>query len=421
MAGQVHVIFYKPVFEKEMITKVPADFVLVRVDSEFNDKLVIKGDDGDLELKIDTRFRPTHHSRICAEVIAPCDYLSGRDVMYEKHPGLPVGTPYRGHDFIEKKVLQTPRKYRKDINIPYRCGSYEAEFQTLSGIVPDVKNGDIVYHHFNCLLDHENFVGKDGESLIYKIPYAKIFCRVRDGVITMLNGYIFVSEVWDDDAEDVAVGGFNIKARLKGALVTETVVKPKFGIGKLEHIGEPLGSDARSVSPGEIIMYVPSAKNWDTEKRYGFTNNIEGRDYYVMSQWDVFAITMSKQEIGWYVQKFQGQGFGIEYLTIKPVGDYVMIAPERLPVTKTEAVVYDPNATQQNFKPGQLFILPETAKKTKRKGNIPYGIGNVLTCGESANVPQGAKVMYGKSAFYVYLEEEDKVFVRKQDIFGWFE
>jgi len=399
--------------------KVPADFVLVRVDSEFDDKLFIKGEEGDLELKIDTRFRPTHHSRICAEVIASCDYLSGRDVVYEKYVGLPAGIPYRSHDFIERKVLQTPRKYRKDIRLPYLCGGYEPEYQTLSGGTPDVQSGDLAYFHYNSLLDMENFVGRDG-GLTYRIPYAQIFCRVRGGQIKMLNGYILVSEVWGD-AEDVTVGGHNIKAKTKGDLVVETVVKPAFGVGRLEHIGPPVGDDTRSIPVGELVMYAPSAKNWNDEKRYGFTNHIEGKDYYVLRQWDVFAITLHQEEIDRYKKVFSDHGVMHRLLTMKPVGDYVMIAPETLPVTKSEAVVFDPNAKEQSFKPGQIFVLPDTVKKTKRKGNIPYGIGHVLSCGEKSNIPLGAKVIYGKGSFYVYLEEEDRCFIRKQDVFGWFE
>ena len=391
-----------------------SDYVLVRVDSEFNDKLFIKGEGGkEVELVLNTRYRPTHNVKISAEVIAVPHYLSGNDVAYEEYLGLPRPLAYRNHDHISKQMAELPPKYRnlKESQIPYQCGSYEPRMVSCKDV--DVQSGDIVYFHYNQLLNEENFIERQEDgALIYRIRYSSIFCRVRLGEITCLNGYVLVSEVYDEDVEDIIVDGKVInKGKTKNGLVVELDSKARTQRGKLEHIGAGVGDDVRTVSPGELILFRAGSE---------FKNTIEGREYMVMRHWDIVAIVMDDQEVAKYaeiINRYTHDSF--DMLTVKPVGDYVMVRPEEIPVSiKVETVKYDPNASHQEFKPGQIFVLPDTVEKTKKKGTA-YGIGSVLSVGERASVPHGARIWHGKSAYFLYHEDLKMAFVKSGDVFGW--
>jgi hypothetical protein len=140
-----------------------------------------------------------------------------------------------------------------------------------------------------------------------------------------------------------------------------------------------------------------------------------------MRQWDIVAIVLSDEEIQKFKKTMNLYADHYAYLTIKPVGDYVMVRPEEIPVsTKVETLVYDPKAKDQSFKPGQLFVLEDTVQKTKKKGT-KYGIGQSVSAGENCTLPVGVRMYYGKSAFYLYLEEYGYAFLRQADVYGWFD
>lgn len=395
-----------------------ANWVLVRVPSEFNNIIgTIKDEHGnEKEIIVDTSFRDTHHSRICAEVIASPTYLNGDTIIYENYPGTPRPLTYRGHDDVLLQVKTLAPKRRRPENIyPPVCATFEPTFTTLLNEPIRIKNGQTVYFHYNVLLNETNYLGRDESGqLVYKVHYSQLFCVVDNGNITMLNGYVLVSEYYEDDTEEIVLRDsrfeWKFKGKTKNGLVVQVDEKPKYLIGRLEHIGPGLGTNTRMIEPGELIMYRPKSE---------FKNTIEGTEYYVMRQWDIVAIVISAEELREFDRSFQDHNIGdVGLLPIKPVGDYVMLTPETPEIkSKTKLHVYDPKNKDQEFKPGELFILGTTV--SHKKNGLPTK-GNVLGSGENTKGWNGKKVMYIKGPAYVWVEEYELAFVREGDIQGEF-
>lgn len=367
------------------------------------------------EIYVDPSFRETHHSRICAEVVTLPQYLSGDTIIYENYPGTPRPLTYRGHDDVLLQIKTLAPKRRRPENIhPPVCGTFEPTFTTLKDEPVRIKKGDTVYFHYNVLLTETNFMYREENGqLIYKLHYEQLFCYVRDGKITMLNGYVLVSEYFEDNMEDIVLKDsrfeWKFKGKTKNGLVVQIDEKPKYLVGRLEHIGPGLGTNVREIEPGELVMYRPRSE---------FKNTIEGREYYVMRQWDIVALVISAEELKEFDLSMRDHAIGeCSFLPIKPVGDYVMIEPETPELkSKTKLHVYDPNKPQE-FKPGELFVLPVTVSH-KKKGLATKGL--VLGSGENTKGWNGKKVLYLKGSAYVWVEEYGVAFVREGDVQGEF-
>lgn len=161
--------------------KVPKDRVVVRVDSEYKEKLT----HGNLELEVSETFAPFNKNKHTfaqtkAEIIAICDKRSG---------GLPV----------------------------------------------DVKVGDIVYFHFNAINRDSRLDEMDDK--IHHILYDHLFCTVDEGQIRMINSRVLCEPLYEEGVED--------GVRTKNGLVVEVNVghDPKRAV--LRHIGNPLEVDAK--------------------------------------------------------------------------------------------------------------------------------------------------------------------------------
>lgn len=404
--------------------KLGSDFVMVRVSSTLNTFLgVIKDENGkEVKLVVNPDWRPTHHVRICAEVVAVPQYLSGRDnPLYENNPGSPKPVSYRSHDKINEQMEMMPKLYRKTANIPYLCGKYVPDFQTHAGVEPEVPVGSTIYFHYNSLLNTSNYMwseppgpDQDMGDLIYLIHYSQIFCYVVGGKITMLNGYVLVSEYYDGSPDEIEVNGQKMFGKVQNGIVTEIRTKPKYLTGMVEHIGKGIGKDIRQTEPGALVMFRPSSE---------FRNTIEGVTYYVMRHWDLVAEWLSDSEIRHVEELARQQGVVIEFNKLIPIGDYVMIVPEEQEISKNIVThVFDPNAITQDFKPGEIFV-PHTAVSQEKKKKIhKYGVGTVLLQGElCAKNFVGKKVAFEKSAHYIWVEEFKVVLTRYGDIYGNYE
>lgn len=393
------------------------DYVMVKIDDEFNRFLGVVTDENGNEhqLLVDSRWRPEHHVKVSAEVIAVPGYLSGKDSpVYEKYPGMPRPKAYRGNDEITRIINGIAKQYQKlpDKQVPYSCGGFTPKMVTHFGVPVEVLPKDKVYFHYASLLKEENYMYRDGDGkMVYKIPYTELFCQVREGQIYMLNGNVLVSEFYDEDLEDVEVGDHSIRAKVKSGLVIQIGEKPKYLTGVLRYIGTGIGDQTRKTcAPGELIMFRPSSE---------FKNTIEGVEYYVMKQWDIVAkvLRVDKETddlLSMYAQ--------VEVNNLLPVGDYLLIDPEDVDfMPSVKKRIYDPTKEVQDFKPGELFVLRETISHEKTNKFLKHGVGTVISGGELNDGRfTGKRVAYGKGHCYLYLQEYKKVLIRYRDVFGEF-
>ncbi len=392
-----------------------SDYVIVRVQSELNDFLgVIKDEHGnDHELVLDPTWRPTHHARISAEVVAVPEYLSGQDhPLYEKYKGCPKPLAYRSHDTIQSQLETLPPKYRATTKIPYICGRHVVEMQTHLGVPVEVIPGDEIYFHYNCLLDPSNFIAREDDgNLLYRIHYAQIFCYVREGEINMVNAYVLVSPVFDGDAEAIEVNGQTIIGKVKNGLITEIGEKPKYLNGVVEYIGKGIGKDVRSVIPGDRIFFRPSSE---------FRNCILGVDFYIMRHWDLLLCYISEEEKAMTKKLAAEQGVVIEFNEAIPLGFYIMVEPEIQEIAKTTRThIYDANAPTQDFQKGDLFLLPNVVSQTKKQKTLRFGVGRVILSGELApDKYTGKRVIYELSPFYQWVSEYKCALIKYSDILG---
>jgi co-chaperonin GroES (HSP10) len=392
-----------------------SDYVIVKVDSELNTFAgLIKDDKGnEIELVLNPNFRPTHHSKICAVVASVPSYLTGKDnPLYEIYQGAPRPTTYRGHDYVKSVMDSIPKKYQKKQKIPYQCGGYAPMMQTIAGMPVEVRVGDKVYFHYNSLLNEENYLWRDEDGmLVYKILYSNLFCYIRDQEIHMLNSYILVSEIYDEESKEIDRGdGVLIRAKTKGDLVVSVVDRPLYLSGKLEHIGKGIGPMKRSTRPGTLVMFRPSSE---------FINMIEGEPFYVMRQWDIIAEWMNKQEIDKIKSVDPRVSDAISgYDWLSPAGDYLLVKPDQIQL-KEKTKVYDPNKMYQDFEPGEIFVLADSVKDNKKKKIHSFGVGNVISSGNICpDKYTGKKIYYEKGSYYVWIEEYQVALVRYGDVFG---
>ena len=149
--------------------------------------------------------------------------------------------------------------------------------------VSEVEVGDKVYFHYTAI-DLDSRIEYEDERY-YAVPLEMVWCKVKDGVLTMIGGRVFCEamEYEYDDIEEIEVGGVKIKVRMSGSgLVTEMNPKTQdINRARLIHIGTPLKNLPEvDVVPGDVIYY---AKDAD------FENLIEGKKYFCMTQEDILA------------------------------------------------------------------------------------------------------------------------------------
>lgn len=385
------------------------DYVIVKVDSELETFAgLIKDENGnEIRLILNPNFRPTHNAKICARVISVPKHLTGKNSpLYEIGPGYPKPSSYRGATHILNVLKNIPRKYRAKTVIPYRCGMYEPKMQTHKGLKIDVQPNDTVYFHYNMLLNEHNYLFRDPSDgfLVYKIPYTSLFCRVRNRKITMLNSFVLVSEVPDEDVVEVEVDGKAIKGKLEDKLLVPGD-QPVYLSGILRHIGEGIGPYTRDIKPGTHIVFRPSSE---------FVNMIEDEAFYVMRQWDIIASWFPDEEIERMKEDpVFSEIFGRNHW-IHPEGDYVMVRPNK--IDPGGVIAYDPSNPGQFSAPGEIFV-PAESLRDNRKGKIfSYGVGKVVDSGNLC--VDGKEIFYEKGSHYVYIDDYDLAFVRADNIYG---
>lgn len=204
-------------------------------------------------IKLDTTYKPEHHIRISAEVVAVPKRFEG-GIINQHYEGSPA-----------------PRNYsskRKDYQLYY----HETPFYDVSDAEMDVRVGDTVYFHY-LAIDYEQFeresktyIIRDEEGYEYhQIAVEMLFCTVRDNTITPLLGKVFVEQIVQEEQN---IGGFIIPKN------------DKYLEGIVKHVGFQMPSEERDIKAGDKVIYLEGAQ---------FDNVIEDEEYYIMQGWTIAA------------------------------------------------------------------------------------------------------------------------------------
>ncbi len=364
------------------------DFVFVRVPSKHNDRI------GSLHLSLDPAlvhqgylpsneegdkpFNEEQHVRTCADVIAVPDRIN-RKVVREIYQGTPRQLTYMPHEQISATMANIPKSakpaYERIAKQSYRCGNFTEQYEYYPETT-EIKVGDKIYFEYTSLLNDANYVGEDKDGIVFMVPMESIYCYVRDGRINMVNGWVFVESVTKEQLSKYII------------LVNN---KPQHYVGKIAAAGK--WYETFVPNEGDNCLFLRTlftVKNWESvDSDYEISGyQVEGKLYYPMRNWEIMAVERDGE---W-----------------QSVNEFVKIIPELInEVSKVRTVEYDPNKSQK-YEPGVLFIPQGSNVHDKKKKLLNYGIGEL----------DGRTVMYGKSQYYLYLDDLKVLFIHRKDLFG---
>jgi chaperonin GroES len=272
------------------------------------------------------------------------------------------------------------------------------DLKFVDSIEPEVQVGDRVYFSY-IALSKSNLVEFEGKSYC-NINYSSILCVVRFGHYTErgvtesgesitlglatttqiipIGGNIICEEYYGKDAKSIDVDGKTIHAETTASgLITGIVKKPSQKHAVVKIIGKPLKGDEIGVEPGDLVVF---------PDRFGFKNNIEGKEYLFLKYWDIISILKD--------QKTDDMPFK------KVVGPRVLVEPAEA-AAKTAAGIIIPDVAKERPVRGKLIKVGEAKK------------------GEEMSVKVGDEVLYGRFAG-VEITEDGKpyIFMREDDIFA---
>jgi co-chaperonin GroES (HSP10) len=307
--------------------------VIVRVKKTRNDEIILGlGTSNPLILIKDTDFEPEKNAVIHGEVVSIPKKLSAMEVTRE----------YDGFPTRNVKTLR-----------------YNA-------LPIEVEVNDRVYFHFHSLDDQSLLVKEDG-WLYFTVQYDQIFCSVRNGVIVPIAGYILVDPYFGNDVEEVSVPGMpSIRAKISASgIIYDRADKPRYLEGVVRYVSKYIDFVGISVMPGERVFYTTESD---------FENEIEGRNYYVMKIWDLFAT--NNDDI------------------LCPLGDWVMMDAEKIKETTDSGI-----------------FLP-TPKRQPKQNN-----GLIAKIGGNVKELQAGDTVYFESATPNFTKVDDFVFIKEADVY----
>lgn len=124
-----------------------------------------------------------------------------------------------------------------------------------------VKEGDMLYFHYNVLLDPDNYIYHDGEEY-YSVEYHMALATVRDGQIIPCGAYTIMEPV----EEEVSFG----------SLVVPEMCK------KIEpNKGRVVATNNKRLNPGDMTEIDADSK---------FENTIEGKKVFLVQDFDIFLV-----------------------------------------------------------------------------------------------------------------------------------
>jgi len=263
------------------------DFVLVRVESDFQDKLAtIKGPEGSkIDLVLDTSYDPYKHVTISGTVVS-CPVTFSPDIfLHDNYPGIPFPTPYKDENYCRQQVERIPdyqiTKRRKVKNMAYKPALFTPNYTTLREKVrPELKEGDQIWFHYLTIHD-ENFVRKNEDgSKLYKVRYESVFCYKRKDTLRMLSGWVLVRQIFEPFKE-VNVDGKKTEVDISASGIVKAVTKkPVPNQGILTHISHLMSDSGAFRERYSKVMFLEGSD---------FMNKIDGKDYMVMKEWDIVA------------------------------------------------------------------------------------------------------------------------------------
>jgi co-chaperonin GroES (HSP10) len=217
-------------------------------------------------------------------VLVELEKLSDNEYSFASGVKLFMDTSYKPeeHQRIYGKCVAIPEVLTKGDMVKFEEGDY----RFVDSIVPEVQIGDTVYFNY-VSVNKQNLIEYEGKSYC-NINYSAILCVVREGKIIPIGGNIMCKEYYGKGATFTEVGGVKVFGELSSSgLITSIIKKPSQRHAVVRITGTPLKGDSIEVSPGDVIMF---------PNKFGFKNNIEGKDYLFVKYWDVHAIVGNEKE-----------------------------------------------------------------------------------------------------------------------------
>lgn len=326
--------------------KSATNYVIVEVSQETDDQIVLGTSEKDgkeiiLHQYYNKKAGDTFKNRrTYGTVIAAPDKLF-MPALRQVYDGSPAPIKHRGYDVLkalEYKIVNNPNiaVEQEEIRKMYRCEASEYEFEFQKEV--EVKEGDKVYFHYFSICDN-NWMGYHHGIKLYKVMYDMIYCIIREGKLIPCNKNVFIEPYYDESYQEIDLGHFKTRAKTnETGLVTSVKDEPEVQKGWLN---------------GERVIFRPKRDN---------IRKIEGKEYYVMKEWDVLA----------------------NFNPLRPIGPYVVMIPER--------------------KYSLKHISLPTPEFTNR-GEVEHG------------KYAGSKVIYNhKSKEGVFMKEYNRMLVHQEDI-----
>jgi chaperonin GroES len=337
-----------------------ADYILFKIDKEFEDEIILKNG---LVLYKDVSYEPGRHKRLFGHVLSVPKLLTERRLR-EVDPGFPIPSINRTSD---------------DLNWLYSHGATPEEFVYCSSpylpknipynkLEAEIKVGDKIYFDFMGTDSSNRVLETSYEHAgqpVFAIPYAKVWCVIRDGEIYPVSEHVMVEKMIREDGLEYLpeINGYGYMRDT--GLVEELGISPEYLKGKVIFSAKPLKGEKQQFQPGDEVIFLP---NCDADA------TIEGRSYHVMKHHEIISKIMTNRLI--------------------PSGDRVCVEPKEAQ-SKTRTGLY----------------IPDTAKK---KPNI----GTVITVGRDVKyIKPGEEVVYEKYAgTEVGLNGKEYMIMREGDI-----
>ena len=173
--------------------------------------------------------------------------------------------PYK-HAVDHGEVISVPEVLSPDYQVSGRSQGFPREtldkkhFIMMNEIALEVKVGDIVYFNYQVTSYGTNIVEDNGDHLILRCPYDKIYCAKRRDKLIPIGSYTLIEPVMEclDDILHPVPG----QPKEKWIQIKPTPGK-KYLTGTVREVGTPFVSDGEiDLEKGDVVLF---RKNADKE------------------------------------------------------------------------------------------------------------------------------------------------------------
>lgn len=253
-------------------------------------------------------------------ILVELEKLSDNEYRFASGHKIIINTTYKPENFVRiyGTCVAIPDILTKGDLIKFD----QEDPRHINSIIPEVKVGDKVYFTY-IVLNKSNLLEWEGRSY-YSINYQHILCVVRDKPIEIdidsltnyctknnlelketldkilnkevvegidivrqkeiipIGGNVICDEYYGENAKPIEVEGRQIFGEISNSgLITSIIKKASQKEAIVRITGAPLKEDNQELKPGDIVCFPP---------KFGFKNNIEGKDYLFVKYWDIQAI-----------------------------------------------------------------------------------------------------------------------------------